>query len=674
MCRRAAWRRGEELTVRIFVDEFGSLPVGAIPFDYTAVGEYHCLDLPELPGGWVETTNDTSWGRLGNWQAVDDAGRRVLQQARLREHGLPMLSAGDFRWRDIAAEADVRLLSQKTEAGLLIRYSNNRTHYSLRVSGDGVVRLIRRRHEEEEVLAAGPWEPDFDHYHTLRIAARGAHLHASLDDRIEFRIEDRHLTRGRIGILATGPARFARVEVHAEQQECARLEAEAQAEAAELAAERGRYPRPVLWRKFDTPGFGTGRHLRFGDLDGDGRLEIVLAQYTDMLNGGDFPFLSCLTAVNLDGEILWQWGEPHREHGIIPCDLAFQVHDLDGDGRQEVVCCRNFEICVLDGATGKVKRRAPTPHPGPMATWLPEDDLYRIPGDSICFADLRGLGRRGDLLVKDRYSNVTAYDGDLRELWRFHGNTGHYPAVADLDGDGRDEVMIGYALVDDDGAVLWRIEVEDHQDAIAITPLDATGEMRIALACGEGGTVVCNAEGRILWRDKTGHVQRLTAARVRDDVPGLQIATKTFWGNPDIICLYDAEGRLLESIELSGGGAVLSPVNWRGDGLDLLLTSGSLRRGGMLDGRLRPVVTFPDDGHPVLCAEAIDLTGDARDEIVLWDLDRIWIYTQDRPAPVGRVPRPRRQPHYNMSDYRAEISVPEDEGARWATARGEPLT
>ena len=108
----------------------------------------------------------------------------------------------------------------------------------------------------------------------------------------------------------------------------------------------------------------------------------------------------------------------------------------------------------------------------------------------------------------------------------------------------------------------------------------------------------------------------------------------------------------------TGSGAVLSPVNWCGEGPELLLFSGSLRLGGLWDGHLRPVVGFPDDGHPTLCAEALDLTGDPRDEIVLWDLDRIWIYTPEGSLPSGPVYRPRRQAHYNMSDYRAEISVP----------------
>jgi hypothetical protein len=644
----------------VFRDRFGELPVGPIAFDYTAVGEYHCLELPQLPGGWVETTNHTSWGGLGNWQVVDDGGRRVMQQCRLREQGLPMLAAGDFRWRDLTLTADLRLLSPKAEAGMMVRYANNRTHYSLRISGDGKVRLLRRHHEEKAVLAEAAWSPDFDSYHTVGFAANGSTLSVCFDGETLMECTDGALSEGRIGILASGPARFARVEVDLAANESKRVERENALAAAGLQADRARYPQPILWRTIGTPDFGTGRHIRFGDLDGDGRLEIVLAQYTEMLDGGNFPFLSCLTAINLDGEILWQWGEPSREHGIIPADLAFQVHDLDGDGRPEIVCCRNFEICILDGLTGELKYAAPTPEPGPMATWLPEDDLFRIPGDAICFADLRGTGRRADVLVKDRYSNVTAYDESLEQLWRFHGNTGHFPAVADIDGDGRDEVMIGYSLVDDDGTLLWRIDVEDHQDAIAIAPIAPDSEEpRIALACGEGGTVVCDVHGKILWRDRTGHVQRLTAAPVCRDIPGLQIVTKTFWGNPDIICVYDHTGKLLATREIAGSGAVLSPVNWTGEDTELLLASGSLTLGGLLDGRLRPVVVFPDDGHPTLCADALDIVGDPRDEIVLWDLDQIWIYTQDGPAVEGdRAYRPRRQPHYNMSDYRAEISIP----------------
>jgi rhamnogalacturonan endolyase len=99
-------------------------------------------------------------------------------------------------------------------------------------------------------------------------------------------------------------------------------------------------------------------------------------------------------------------------------------------------------------------------------------------------------------------------------------------------------------------------------------------------------------------------------------------------------------------------------VNWRGDGVEFALLSGNVREGGLMDGRLRRVVAFPDDGHPDLACQAIDLTGDARDEIVLWDQTRVWIYTQDRPFTGERIYAPTRNPTYNDSNYRAAVSRP----------------
>ncbi len=78
----------------------------------------------------------------------------------------------------------------------------------------------------------------------------------------------------------------------------------------------------------------------------------------------------------------------------------------------------------------------------------------------------------------------------------------------------------------------------------------------------------------------------------------------------------------------------------------------------MIDGRLRRVVMFPDDGHPDLAAYVINLTGDARDEIVLWDQEQVWIYTQDRPFAGGKMYAPLRSPDYNESNYRTTVSLP----------------
>ena len=84
----------------------------------------------------------------------------------------------------------------------------------------------------------------------------------------------------------------------------------------------------------------------------------------------------------------------------------------------------------------------------------------------------------------------------------------------------------------------------------------------------------------------------------------------------------------------------------------------------MIDGQLRRVVMFPDDGHPDLASAVRDLTGDARDEIVLWDQTRVWIYTADRPFKGAAPYRPTRNPHYNDSNYRSTVSLPSPVGGR----------
>ena len=105
-----------------------------------------------------------------------------------------------------------------------------------------------------------------------------------------------------------------------------------------------------------------------------------------------------------------------------------------------------------------------------------------------------------------------------------------------------------------------------------------------------------------------------------------------FWKNPGIVSLFDHDGNLLEQQEPIHSGSPMLPVNWRGDGQEFVLLSGNAREGGMIDGEMRRVVMFPDDGHPDLAAYVANLTGDARDEVILWDQERVWVYTQDRPS------------------------------------------
>jgi hypothetical protein len=256
----------------LFADRFQEFPIGDLPFDYTAVGEYHFLDLPPCPGGWVDATNDTSWRQLGNWQVVQEGGRRVMQQARLRTQGLPILAAGDGRWRDVAVEAEVRLLSAKTEAGLMVRYANNRTHYSLCLRGDGRVRLVRRKHQDRTVLGEGIWEPEFTRYHTLRLQLDRDHLTAWLDGQLLYEVRDGALSSGKIGLRAGGPKPRSRG--------CDRRKRRRSASRRNGRRRAGVGTKQGSARSGAVAGstsyFGTG-HTSARRSRGDGRLEIVLA-------------------------------------------------------------------------------------------------------------------------------------------------------------------------------------------------------------------------------------------------------------------------------------------------------------------------------------------------------------------------------------------------------------
>ena len=104
-------------------------------------------------------------------------------------------------------------------------------------------------------------------------------------------------------------------------------------------------------------------------------------------------------------------------------------------------------------------------------------------------------------------------------------------------------------------------------------------------------------------------------------------------------------------------GNILAPVNWLGSGQDFILTNADPYRGGLLNGDGMRAVAFPDDGHPVMCCEAIDLMGDDRDELVVWDYHSMYIYTQSD-GEIETSYHPVKYPVYNASNYRGEYAFP----------------
>ena len=644
----------------LLVEDFAGLAVGPLPTDFSAAGEYHYHPPPGDMGVWYEPIRGF-WRPHAPWLVFEDDGRHRLMQVHGADVEPPrILVAGDEDWRDYTLTVRLQPLTPDGAAGVLLRYETGRHHYRLVLEGGGKLRLLRVEHEDCDVLAERDFAYSTERAYELKVRLSGERIEALVDGERQLACRDSRYPKGRIGLVASCAAIYDRVEVTADERAHAAYVQRRHRRQRELDELREALPKPVPWRRIDTKGFGTARQIRFGHLRSRERLDIVVAQNIKLLPGSDdLATVRCVTAIDLDGNVLWQFGEPSAslDAGLVTCDVAFQVYDIDGDGRDEVLLLKNFKLYVLDGRSGEVRGV----HPLPLKP-ARENRFGRVVGDSIIIANLRGLDRPRDILVKNRYRTLWAFDEAMNLLWQREfadWPTGHFAQPYDFDGDGRDEVFIGYGLLGPDGEMLWSHDWHDHTDEIAIGRFDPDrDDVQIALACGHGGFNIVAADGSVLHREMLGHAQRLSAAKFRLQMPGLQFYVVTYWHHAGIISFHDCTGRRQFHFEPTSLGNVLNPVNWTGDGAELALLSGSVEHGGMIDGRGRRAVVFPDDGHPEMCAEALDLTGDARDEIVLWDPERLWIYTQDRPFEGERIYRPTRYPHYNASNYRAEISLP----------------
>jgi hypothetical protein len=650
-------------------DDFGRLPPGM--FSAGVIGahaEYHYLPALGPKGGWA-VSNFRSAGSQRAWRVVREDGRALMQHAygappEERAAAHPILVAGDPAWSDYELEARVAPATAGGRGGVVFRYRHDRAYYFAGVMGEEA--RLERVHEgaafrklSETVLARKPFSRRAGDFVRLRVGVQGDALRAEFDDRVVLEARDTTFLEGRVGLTSDVEARFGAVRVTADREAARRFEAERARREAEEETRVAGNPAMVPWRKLRTDGFGVGRNLRFGDLDGDGRLEILVGQVVHHGPTDRHSELGGLTALTLDGRVLWQSGAPDPWKDHLTNDVAFQVHDLDGDGRAEVVYCRDQELVVAEGATGRVLRKIPTPLV-PRGDDRPRSPFPRILGDSLFFCDLRGTGRPRDIVLKDRYWHLWAFTDALEPLWDVALRTGHYPYAYDVDGDGRDELAVGYSLVDHDGRILWSHDrtLQDHADGVAIVPFEEGKAPRLLCAASDEGIFFADLGGRILRHLQLGHVQNPSTADFRPDLPGLETVTINFWGSQGIVHFFDARGEPYHDFEPAQHGSMMLPVNWTGRPGEYWALSPSVGEGGLFDGWGGRVVRFPADGHPDLCYSVLDLSGDCRDEIVVWDPYEIWIYTQGDNPRSGRLYRPKRNPLWNASNYQATVSLP----------------
>ena len=658
--------------VLVFEEDFSALSVGVIGGDYSPAGEYHVVPALADSGRWRETVLHYSYKPIshGNWQVVlENDGHHVLEQTCAPQHWEPTLAAGEPYWREVTVEAGIRPLTIEGWRAIVFRYRHARRFYALTFQA-GTAKVIRRDLDKDTVLGEAPCALDPDRYTAVKIVCHGEAIRVSADGKALIECSDTApgaFAQGNVAFAATDLTRFRDLRVTSPREAVVAMQAERKREAEAVGALRARYPRPLLWKRIRTPEWGTDRNLRVGDINGDGRPELVLARSTNRLTG-DYASITSLAAYDLDGALLWTIGEAGRDTRHTTCDLCFQVHDLDGDGKAEIYFCRDHELLVADGPCGKIQRRMTLPQAPPDKKW--PRSIYRILGDSLYFCDLTGSGRPDCILVKDRYKNVWAYDRDFKLLWKHSGNHGHYPFARDIDGDGKDEVVIGYHLLDHDGKEKWNLPLVDHADNVAFADLqDGRGarRTRVVVAGSDAGFHLADLDGRLSVGHALGHAQGFCVGNLIPDREGLEIICNTFWGPAGITAVFDEAGKMLHEFEPMPYACLLQPVNWvpldaGRQPADLVLLSAHIRQGGLIDGRGRRAVMFPDDGHPVLCSDARDLDGDGIDEVLTWDQHEIWIYKADRVPGRDASNYPRRNPWYNDSNYRAQLSMPKNSG------------
>jgi len=403
----------------------------------------------------------------------------------------------------------------------------------------------------------------------------------------------------------------------------------------------------------DVGDFGA-QTLRIGDLDMDGCPDLLFAQ-----SRFHEREITCLTATRIDGEILWQYGKPNADNGKIYSDLPVQIYDWDNDGRNEVLFVEQAEyvewsgsydiyreigfsfkgsstMIVLDGSTGKEKTR------------------FAIPAgadDCFAFADLTGRGRREDLVVKDRYSVVWGVSHEGETLWERRGpNPGHYPAIADVDGDGKDEVFVGYGLIDHDGTELFRLEQkgQDHQDAVTVTQMP-DGEWRLLF--GNGGVHCLDVEGKTVWHHELREAQHVVLGSfISEGETHVAVVNR---GDRDDntssaeLMLYDLQGKLVWRKEDPPGSwaMAITVIDWlgpnsphcllchgRGESLPTVIRDGN---GEVIEELpFTPTSDAPAERPWAHYAMSADLQGDSREEAILFGDRGTCIYANAAPLAI----------------------------------------
>ena len=410
------------------------------------------------------------------------------------------------------------------------------------------------------------------------------------------------------------------------------------------------------------------------DLDGDGQYEIILHQTgsgRDNSQDGitDPPIFQ---AYKMDGTLLWQinLGKNIREGAHY---TQFMVYDLDGDGSAEIVmktadgsidgtgkvigdATKDYiqrtgrigriihgpeYLTIFSGRTGAAISTVDyIPGRGDISKWGGHggnggNDNYgnRVDRFLACVAYLDGK-HPSVIMCRGYYgrSVLAAWDFDGKQLksrWVFDSKDGSNPfsgqgyhnlTVADVDNDGRDEIIYGSMCVDDNGKGLYSTGLR-HGDAVHVSHFNPENKDMLVWGIHEiengtkgYGAAMYNARtGKILWADnKDQDVGRGMSADIDPRYPGYEM-----WGGAG--GLKDVKGN---KIAQRPPRSTNFRIWWDGDLLSELLDGTHIDKWDWQNERQNRIFNAADydcvsnNGTKANPALSADLFGDWREEVM----------------------------------------------------------
>lgn len=417
------------------------------------------------------------------------------------------------------------------------------------------------------------------------------------------------------------------------------------------------------------------------DINGDGQLELLCLQSPGMFKADlcgkpvHERSISCLTAIRSDGTFIWQDGTPNLDYLFQShvADLMLSVDFFDNSGQRQIALLKKDTLSILDAATGAVQRQAT----------LPADNFSIVRSVHSPQGPRLLLSNTAEAYSPYQYASpAQVYDAAnlsfVAEIPAAVG-AGHCPRAADINGDGYDELLVGFDAYDSNGAKLWTLSGSHrqpttfyHVDYSAVrTAGSPLGGMIVYAAQGdvEAGTFA----GQRLWHNDFGHPQCVFFGDFRAGDEAASMA---------VYCCYGQLGAAQQSY-MNAHGIPVPPDSNDRDNIAFLNDAGeitglifpakdmdnihsneaiSLLPGGSPDGS-DAIVTrdwgwpqaltmsgetafvIPEPGGPYYLSpqgyggsdgfgvRIADLDNDGRAEILVHDALRAWIYEPPIPVP-----------------------------------------